>query len=266
VEDEDEFAAAVASGRYPQEVARQARIACDDLTATLYEEPFRSVGDAWLARVPSRFDAAILLDMGGVLDRGGSGTARQEWERKLGLEHGGLQRVFSKAIGPGWEGGRSMEQICWTLRAELGLDHAALWNLRVALMADGTLDETLLELLAARSSTTAAAVVSNNGADIRQVWEAAFDINTVVDLLVISGEERVAKPSADIYRIACGRLGVPPQRCVFVDDTEEHVAAASELGMRAIQHSAERPAYAAIELAVDSLGTREPGLSSTPKP
>lgn len=250
VEDEDEFAAAVASGLYPREVARAARVACDEVIAKLHSEPFQSVGDAWLARVPSGFDAAIVLDMGGVLGVAGADTATEEWEHRLGLETGGLRRVFSKAIGPGWEGGRSPEQINWILRSELGLDHAGLWKLRVDAMADGRLDETLVGLLARRGPTTAAAVVSNNGADIRPVWEAAFDINSVVDLVVISGEERVNKPDRKIYEIACGRLGVAPHRCVFVDDAAENVAAARALGMRAIQHSAAQPAYSQIEQAV----------------
>lgn len=253
VEDEDEFARAVDSGLYPREVAREARAACDDLLTRLHREPFRSVGDVWLGRVPSRFDDAILLDMGGVLGRGGTGSAAREWEHRLGLEPGGMHRAFSKAIGPGWEGGRSVEEISWILRAELGLDHAGLWKLRVDLMSDSRLDDVLVELLASRRPTTAAAVVSNNGANVRPVWEAAFNINAVVDLIVISGEERVAKPSRQIFEIICGRLGVPPQRCVFVDDSPEHVVAAHALGMRAIQHSSERPAYSAIAHAVAAL-------------
>ena len=254
IEDEDQFAAAVASGVYPPEIARVARATANDLVGSLSREPFRHVGDTWLGRVPStRFDSAIFLDMGGVLARAANGTARTDWERRLGLEDGGLARVYRKAIGPGWEGGRSPEHIGWILRAELGLDYAQLWELRVDLMSDGRLDDTLLDLLAHRPAATAAAVVSNNGADVRPVWEAAFDINAVVDLLVISGEEHVAKPDRRIYEIACGRLGVAPHACLFVDDDETNVRAARSLGMRAVHHSASRPAYSEIAEVAASL-------------
>ncbi|MFI0898606.1 HAD family hydrolase [Streptomyces sp. NPDC020983] len=49
--------------------------------------------------------------------------------------------------------------------------------------------------------------------------------------VVSSARVGVAKPSPGIYEIAADRAGVPPHRCLFVDDREENVTAAAALGM-----------------------------------
>ena len=39
-----------------------------------------------------------------------------------------------------------------------------------------------------------------------------------VDLVVLAGEENIQKPDTRIFRVAAGRLGVPPTACLFVGD------------------------------------------------
>ena len=39
-----------------------------------------------------------------------------------------------------------------------------------------------------------------------------------VDLVVLAGEENIQKPDTRIFRLAAGRLGVPPTACLFVGD------------------------------------------------
>lgn len=46
----------------------------------------------------------------------------------------------------------------------------------------------------------------------------------------------VAKPDREIYEIAATRAGVPPHRCLFVDDREENVTAAAALGMTGLHY------------------------------
>jgi putative hydrolase of the HAD superfamily len=53
---------------------------------------------------------------------------------------------------------------------------------------------------------------------------------------VFSSELGVKKPDAKIFLAACERLGVAPQRCIYVGDgADDELAAASSLGMRAIR-------------------------------
>jgi putative hydrolase of the HAD superfamily len=56
------------------------------------------------------------------------------------------------------------------------------------------------------------------------------------DAAVISGEVGLRKPEPEIYRLAAARLGVPPNRCVFVDDLAPNVRGAVAVGMVGVHH------------------------------
>lgn len=70
----------------------------------------------------------------------------------------------------------------------------------------------------------------------------AFDIHArekftflpLVDGKVISGYVKMAKPDHDIYKYLLRQYGLLPEECVFLDDREENVAAAREVGMEGI--------------------------------
>ncbi|PEQ12013.1 hydrolase [Novosphingobium sp. PC22D] len=48
--------------------------------------------------------------------------------------------------------------------------------------------------------------------------------------IVVSGDEKVAKPAARIYEIAASRFGFAPADMLFIDDNPANVAAARALG------------------------------------
>jgi putative hydrolase of the HAD superfamily len=52
---------------------------------------------------------------------------------------------------------------------------------------------------------------------------------------VISGRVQRIKPEPEIYALAARRFGVPPQRLVFVDDTQSNVDAARAAGWQALR-------------------------------
>ena len=53
--------------------------------------------------------------------------------------------------------------------------------------------------------------------------------------VVVSGDEGVLKPDAEIFRRCLARNGLEASRAVFVDDSAANVAAAAALGMDAIR-------------------------------
>ncbi|HEV2451607.1 MAG TPA: HAD family phosphatase [Streptosporangiaceae bacterium] len=67
------------------------------------------------------------------------------------------------------------------------------------------------------------------------------------DAWVISGEVGMRKPEARIFRHAAGLLGLPPQQCVFIDDIEANVTAATAVGMVGVLH--DQPAATAARVA-----------------
>ena len=61
-----------------------------------------------------------------------------------------------------------------------------------------------------------------------------YDVLALLDDVVVSGTEGIAKPDPRIYRVAAERAGLPPERLVFVDDSAPNVAAARALGMHGL--------------------------------
>jgi len=52
--------------------------------------------------------------------------------------------------------------------------------------------------------------------------------------IVVSGDERMVKPDAAIYHLALDRFGLKPGEAVFIDDREDNVAAANEVGIHGL--------------------------------
>lgn len=63
-----------------------------------------------------------------------------------------------------------------------------------------------------------------------------------------------AKPAPDLYLLAAQRLGVPPERCLAMEDTKTGIAAAKAAGMFAVQvraASTALPPIAEADLVID---------------
>ena len=73
------------------------------------------------------------------------------------------------------------------------------------------------------------------------------DFPELFDAWVISGEVGMRKPEARIFLHAASLLGLPPQQCVFIDDIEANVAAATAVGMVGVLH--DEPATTAARVA-----------------
>jgi epoxide hydrolase-like predicted phosphatase len=76
---------------------------------------------------------------------------------------------------------------------------------------------------------------------ISNSWGAglAYDpalLDELFDAVVISGDVGLHKPQPEIFLLGAERIGVAPERCVFVDDLRENCAGAEAVGMKAILH------------------------------
>jgi epoxide hydrolase-like predicted phosphatase len=80
--------------------------------------------------------------------------------------------------------------------------------------------------------------------------------------VVISGEAKVRKPSREIYELGARAIGLPPGRCVFVDDLRGNLKPALELGMAVVHHTSVHSTLSqlsdllAVDLSVLSKGIR----------
>lgn len=61
-------------------------------------------------------------------------------------------------------------------------------------------------------------------------------LDELFDAVVISGDVGMHKPQPEIFKLGAERVGLPPERCVFVDDLRENCAGAEAVGMTAVLH------------------------------
>lgn len=73
-------------------------------------------------------------------------------------------------------------------------------------------------------------LLSNCSSDVPAVF-AETGLAPLVDDAVFSCSVGLAKPDERIFHLAAERLGLPPDRCLFVDDREENLEAAHRVGM-----------------------------------
>jgi putative hydrolase of the HAD superfamily len=95
-------------------------------------------------------------------------------------------------------------------------------------------DDTVRLIDDLRASGVPIALVSN--AFGRDCY-AGFDLDALADVVVISSEVGVRKPSRKIYAIACERLGIDPRQAVMVDDLQQNLDGAARLGIAGVLHT-----------------------------
>jgi len=61
-----------------------------------------------------------------------------------------------------------------------------------------------------------------------------FDFLSLLDGIVVSGEEKMIKPDKKFFELLLDRYHLKAANCVFIDDNEHNIAAAKELGFHAI--------------------------------
>ncbi len=179
--------------------------------------------------------SGLILDVGGVLIETPARDHRRDWERARGLMPGELDDIYLDAIGPGWEGGRSEEEIAARLCASCRIDLSALPDLLEALHADERVSPAWARLLDEVVGSLSLALLTNAGPDTRHTLIPRHGLDRWFRLVVISAEEEISKPDPAIYLRTCERLGLPPSDCLFVDDRQTNVEGARAAGLRAIR-------------------------------
>ena len=98
------------------------------------------------------------------------------------------------------------------------------------------------------------ALLTNNVREWEPLWRPKLPVDELFEVVVDSAFVGMRKPDPEIYRLTLERLDLAPEACVFVDDTDVNVAAARELGMRAVWFRSTGQAIAEIETALDGTG------------
>jgi 2-haloacid dehalogenase len=138
----------------------------------------------------------------------------------------------------------------WHFQADGGRPLAEMLPERIAQFPD---HRALIEAYAARFNETLPSAIPGTHALVRRLADAGVPLYGLTNFgaefwagfrptaplfdlfadVVVSGQERCAKPEPRIYEIAEARFGHPPEALFFTDDNAANVAAAAERGWQA---------------------------------
>ncbi len=182
---------------------------------------------------------AVIFDFGGVLMRTGDPAGRREWEARLHLPQGELERIVhgSDLWISAQRGLITVEEYWSGTAARLQIPAADLPTLRIDYFRDDRLDADLIALVAAlRRTGYKVGLLSNDALTLEQRLRRELAIYDLFDAVIISASIGVMKPDPRAYQAIAQSLGVEPGACVFIDDNPTNVDGARRVGMRAIHY------------------------------
>ncbi len=181
---------------------------------------------------------AIIFDFGRVISAQKPMSLFRDYEVELGIEPGTINPIMfgSQAWQDTLVGRKTAQEFWHTIGPQLNLHTpAAIDEFRRRYHADEAINADVLSLIRRLrlEGRYKLAVLSNAPPNLSQ-WLADWDILDLFDVVFCSGDEGVVKPDPAAFEITLERLGVVPEKAVFVDDTRGHVEAARSLGIRGI--------------------------------
>ena len=198
---------------------------------------------------------ALISDFGGVLMRTRTDGSRRALEQRLGLAPNTIAaRVFSSDLSLQAMCGAVSEDELWrTLESELDLPRFGMtWQeLQDEFFAEDFLDEELMSLIRSVRPGLKTGLISNAWDGLREVLHTRVPIADAFDVLVISAEEKIAKPNPRIYHVALERLGVLAAEAIFLDDFIENIRAANALGITGVHFQSGGQAQRDIRTLLD---------------
>jgi putative hydrolase of the HAD superfamily len=190
----------------------------------------------------------LLLDWGGVMTSNLFASFAAFCEAE-GLDPQALASAFRKDPSArdlliGFEEGKIEEA---HFESELGrlLGLAGAEGIIDRLFSGATPDHLMVDaVLAARAAGIKTGLISNSWGTTRYPRDLLADL---FEGIVISGEVGIRKPAPRVYQLGAQAIGLPPSRCVFVDDLPFNLPPAEELGMAVVHHSSPETTIQALQ-------------------
>jgi 2-haloacid dehalogenase len=183
--------------------------------------------------MPTAPPTAVVFDLGGVLI---------DWNprylyRKLFDDEAAMEAFLADVVSPEWNGQQDSGRT-WAEAVEvLSREHpeqrdliAAYWYRWQETLGDA-IAPTVAILEELRDAGVRLYALSNWSAETFPVARPRYPFLDWFDGIVISGEEKVAKPDPAIFQHLLARYELDPATTVFIDDSEANVRAAAAQGI-----------------------------------
>jgi 2-haloacid dehalogenase len=181
---------------------------------------------------------AVVFDLGGVLI---DWDPRYLYRSLFGGDEAAMEAFLAEVTTPEWnreqDAGRPWAEAVESLAREHPERReliAAFWDRWTETLGDAI--EPTVEILGdLRRAGVRLFALSNWSAETFPLARPRYPFLEWFEGIVISGELRLVKPDARIFRHLLERYGLDPASTIFIDDSEANVRTARELGMTAIR-------------------------------
>jgi 2-haloacid dehalogenase len=202
---------------------------------------------------------AVVFDIGGVL---------LDWNprhlyRKLFADESEMEMFLTEICSPAWHAphdrGVSTAASCAGLASRYPQFSELIWawSTRSEEMIGGV-DAGSVEILRAlKGNGVPCYALTNMEAETYPLRLERFPFLGWFDGTVVSGREGVAKPEPAIFTRLLERFGLPSRTTLMIDDTEENLDAASELGMQTLLFRSSGQ----LRMQLEAAGTLRPSLA-----
>ncbi|MDP2358599.1 MAG: HAD family phosphatase [Beijerinckiaceae bacterium] len=178
----------------------------------------------------------VVFDIGNVLVR---------WDmrflfEKVITDRGELDRFLTEVCTLSWHGALDAGATYKDATAELTArfpeytDIIALYDPRWQETIYGPINGSVVILETLRAAGVRTFAITNFPAEKFDETCAHYPFLAGFEGVIVSGRERIVKPSSAIFRLFLDRFGLKASDCVFIDDNTANVAAARDVGMTAL--------------------------------
>ncbi|HLH61758.1 MAG TPA: HAD family phosphatase [Ktedonobacteraceae bacterium] len=196
---------------------------------------------------------AVIFDFGGVMGIREDWSRHRKWEKRLGLREKELsEKVYLSEVGNRATIGQATTEEVWQqVVRDFGLDTEQARELRRDFEAAELFNEELASFLRSLRPRYKTAILSNAWFGAREIFTETYKLDDMVDVIIVSYEEGLAKPDPRIFQLVCERLHARPSEIIFVDDWPPHVQAASALGMKGIVYQTNEQVMADVRKCLE---------------
>lgn len=194
----------------------------------------------------------IFFDFGGVIIKAPHHKWVNRWKKVLGIKD--QPEILEMLENP--QDSQLVKDIClgkipedhiWHIMAEKWhIKPALIEQIRRRIFSKRQLNQPIVKFMGELNGQYPIAILSNAGDKARRLMEDTYQLDRIVDDIIISAEEGVIKPDPRIFEIAMARMDAEPETSLLLDDTLENVSAARAFGMQAIQFINHQQAIQAV--------------------
>jgi len=200
-------------------------------------------------------ETLLIFDFGGVLMKTVDYTPRHQWDKRLGLPVGSVERAVHNDTT--WReaqlGHISLDAYWQDVAARLNLSTADVQQLAVDFYSGDQLDATLIDYIRrCKTKGIPVALLSNDAHDLLLPKLRLHEIDSLFDPLVISSQIGVMKPAIGAYKAVMQHFLNTPKTSIFIDDRPENITGAEQAGIQGIHYQPQLDLVSKLDAIIDT--------------